>query len=113
MKIDPVEHGFSIMAYPTAVPFYVLTDKAEDLPVHDWCFGYDLAQERYTGLDKLEVHLHTVTFSTNINPGESLTIIASTEANPDLNGEIELKFRRAYEQKLIETRSAASVMYLK
>lgn len=106
MKIDPVEHGFSITGYPTAVPFYLLTDKAKALPAHDWYFRYDLAQERYRGLDDREDHLHAATFHVTFDPGESLTLIASIKANPDLNGEIELEFRRAYEQKIIEARSA-------
>lgn len=50
--------------------------------------------------------IFTRTFHATLNPGESLTLIASTEANPDLNGEIELESRRTYEQKLIEARSA-------
>lgn len=58
MKIDPVEHGLSITAYPTVVPFYLLTDKTKVFPAHDWYFGYDLAQERYRGLDEREDHLH-------------------------------------------------------
>lgn len=106
MQIDPVEHGLRVTAYPTAAPFYLLTDIARALPAHDWCFGYDLAQERYRGLDDREDHLHAATFHAALNPGESLTFVATAEANPDLKGMTELKLRRAYEQRLVESWNA-------
>jgi predicted glycogen debranching enzyme len=106
MQIDPVEHGLCVTAYPTAVPFYILADKAEAIPVYDWCFGYELVQERYRGLDDREDHLHAATFHAALNPGESLTFVATTEANPDLNGMTELELHRAYEQRLIESWNA-------
>lgn len=101
MKIDQVEHGISVTAYTGAQPFYLLTDKADALPAHDWYLGFDLAVERYRGLDNREDHLHAATFSVTLNPGESLTFVASTELNAGLNGEEALELRRSYEKKLV------------
>ncbi|MGH7799776.1 MAG: amylo-alpha-1,6-glucosidase [Thermodesulfobacteriota bacterium] len=101
MKIDQVEHGISVTAYTGAQSFFLLTDKADALPVHDWYLGFDLALERYRGLDNREDHLHAATFSVTLNPGESLTFVASTELNPSLNGEEALELRRSYEKKLV------------
>ncbi|HLE25920.1 MAG TPA: amylo-alpha-1,6-glucosidase [Thermodesulfobacteriota bacterium] len=101
MKIDKVEHGISVTAYTGAQPFFLFTDKADALPTHDWYLGFDLVLERYRGLDNREDHLHAATFSVTLNPGESLTFVASTELNPSLNGEEALELRRSYEKKLV------------
>jgi predicted glycogen debranching enzyme len=101
MKIDPVAHGVCVTAFPTAQPLYLLAEGTEVLPAHDWYFGFDLAVERYRGLDAREDHLHTATFRVTLQPGESLTFVASTEPNPVLAGKTTLEQRRAYEQQLI------------
>jgi len=107
MKIDPIKQGICVTAFPTAQPLYLLTDGAEASPAHDWYFGFDLAVERYRGLDPQEDHLHAATFQATLKPGGSLTFVASTEASPDLNGEAALEFRRAHERQLITRWKAA------
>lgn len=101
MAIDRVEQGVCVMASPTAVPLYLLSDRAEVLLVQDWYYGFDLAVERYRGLSDREDHLHAATFHLTLSPGESVTIVASTEADASLNGSTALKQRQAYEQKLL------------
>ncbi|MCI0454747.1 MAG: amylo-alpha-1,6-glucosidase [Candidatus Dadabacteria bacterium] len=102
MKIDQVEHGISVTAYTGAQPFYLLSDKAETKPTHDWCFGYNLALERYRGLDYHEDHLSAATFRITLNPGESHTFVASTETNPSLDGKAALESRHNHEKKIMK-----------
>ncbi|MEK0189642.1 amylo-alpha-1,6-glucosidase, partial [Microcoleus anatoxicus] len=64
--------------------------------------GFDLATERRRGLECCEDHLHAATFHFAIAPGQSLTLIASTEKNPLLNGDIALEIRRTYDQEVLE-----------
>ena len=99
MKIDSIEHGVCVTAFPEAVPFYLLTDSGDVSSTHDWYYGFDLEVERYRGMSDREDHLHAATFHANLQPGGSLTFFASTE-HPNLNGSAELELRRAYEQKL-------------
>ncbi|HCF28614.1 MAG TPA: glycogen debranching protein, partial [Cyanobacteria bacterium UBA11049] len=47
-------------------------------------------------------HLHAATFEGTLNPGESLTFVASTENQPNLDGAATLQLRHAQEQKLIQ-----------
>jgi predicted glycogen debranching enzyme len=101
MSIEPVPQGICVSAYPSAVPLYLLCDRANAIPAHNWYYGFDLAVERYRGLSDREDHLHAATFQVTLNPGESLTFVASTEKQPDFNGETALKLRHAQEQKLI------------
>ena len=102
MAIDPVEKGLRVSAFPEAVPLYLLASKGEATPLHNWYYGFDLAVERYRGRNDKEDHLHAATFEVTLQPGESFTFVASTEKDPDLNGEAALEIRRAYERKLIE-----------
>jgi predicted glycogen debranching enzyme len=101
MSLDTVEMGICVTAYPEAVPLYLLSDRGHVSPIHNWYYGFDLAVERYRGLNDFEDHLHAATFEATLNPGESLTFVASTEKQPDLNGQAALKHRHTQEHKLI------------
>ena len=103
MSVEQVEQGICVTAYPGAVPLYLLSDSplgASASIVHNWYYGFDLAVERYRGLKDKEDHLHAATFEVTLNPGEAIAFVASTEKQPNLNGEAALKLRRAQEQKL-------------
>lgn len=101
MAVERVEQGVQVTAVPEAVPLYLLSDRADVLTLHDWYYGFDLAAERYRGLSDREDHLHVATFHLTLHPGESLTIVASTDPIPDLSGSNALKQRQTYEQKLL------------
>ncbi|MEH2026946.1 amylo-alpha-1,6-glucosidase [Nostoc sp.] len=109
MSVEQVEQGICVTAYPGAVPLYLLNDspkgdscasRASASVAHNWYYGFDLAVERYRGLNDKEDHLHAATFEVTLNPGEALAFVASTEKQPNLNGEAALKLRRAQDQKL-------------
>ena len=114
MSIDPIEKGVCVTAFPQAVPLYLLADASPDakfhlsLPAYDWHYGFDLALEKYRGLDHCEDHLHAATFHVTIEPEAVLTFVASTEKNPDLNSEATLELRRTYEQQLLQQWSKVS-----
>jgi predicted glycogen debranching enzyme len=101
MEITTTNQGICVNAFPAATPLYLLSDRATATVVHDWYYGFDLAVERYRGLSDREDHLHAATFQVTLVEGESVTIVASTEVNPKLNGEDAYRIRSAYEQKLI------------
>jgi predicted glycogen debranching enzyme len=101
MDIAIVEQGIRVIAYPGAIPLYLYSDRAYPSSTGDWYYGFDLAVERYRGLSDREDHLHAATFEATLNAGESLTFVASTEIDPDLNGEKAYKLRHTQEQKLI------------
>ncbi len=109
MKIEPfdrvvslVEHrGICITANINAKPLYLLSDSASVTPAHNWHNGFDLAIERERGLQDREDHLHAATFEVTLNPGESLTFVASTELQSNLDGAAALKSCREREQKLL------------
>jgi predicted glycogen debranching enzyme len=107
MRSQPIDHGIQVTAFPDAVPLYIYGVGSETkqlvlTPVHDWNFGFDLPLERERGLSDREDHLHIATWETVLQPNETLTIIASTEPNPELNGTIALQSCRYHQQQLIQ-----------
>ena len=102
MGVSPVSQGVEITAYPGATPLYLLSCEALVAPAHEWYYGFDLAAERSRGLSDREDHLHAATFTAILNPGESITVVASTEQQPDLQSEKAFELIKDHEQKLIQ-----------
>ncbi|UZQ55569.1 amylo-alpha-1,6-glucosidase [Trichothermofontia sichuanensis B231] len=101
MQVTAVPQGIKVQAYSDALPFYLLSQEAESTTAHDWYYGFDLARERDRGLDDRDDHLHAATMMMTLTPGQSLTLVASTQSNPNLVGDVALQQRQAYERKLI------------
>lgn len=108
MSLETLEKGVCATAFPKAAPLYLLTDAEPEAkfrvstPLYNWHYGFDLPAEKQRGLECCEAHLHAATFHFAIAPGNSLTLIASTEKNPQLNGDIALELRRTYDQEVLE-----------
>ena len=62
-----------------ATPFYILSDSAAVNARQEWYRNFDLAAERARGLPDRTDHFFAGEFRATIAPGESLTIVASTE----------------------------------
>jgi predicted glycogen debranching enzyme len=113
MRVEPVPSGLRVTAFcgerrfaygrtiEGAVPFYLLSDRAEATPQHRWYRDYFLSQESYRGLDVLDDNLYAAHFYATLHPGESLTIVASTDAAPKLDGSSAYAQRQAYEAQLL------------
>lgn len=101
MTIEPVEHGLRVIAFDGATPFYILSDRAEARPQHEWYRDFFLSVEDYRGLDALDDNLYAGDFQAILRRGESLTLVASTQALPNLNGATAYAERQDYEQRLL------------
>jgi len=106
--VQRFKHGLGITAFEGAVPFYLLSATADAEPAHDWFRDFELAEERRRGYDDREDHLHTGTFRARLKPGDSVTLVASTEPAPNLDGDAALEARREYERDLLECWSQQS-----
>ncbi len=102
MQVDAVDKGVRVTAFDGANPFYLFLDQGNIHPCHDWYMGYDLAVERYRGLSESEDHLHAANLEANLQVGESVTVVASTESNHQVDGQIAYKARQYYEQQLLQ-----------
>ncbi len=107
MNVERVEHGLRVDAFDGATPFYLLSTTAAAEPAHEWYRNFDLAEERYRGLDDREDHLHAATFRATLQPGESLTVVCSTDSQAGVDGRVAWAARLAEEESLL-ARWAAS-----
>jgi predicted glycogen debranching enzyme len=102
MKIVPVENGVMVLPFEGATPFYLKSAQASCEPHHEWYRDCFLPRERERGLDDREDHLFAALFHAKLNPGESLTIVASTEATAALDGAASLSERARQGAALLE-----------
>ena len=103
MKIGQVENGISINAFDGAVPFFVLSSTATVEPLHQWYRAFELSAETLRGMNHQEDHLHAGTFVVELMPGESVLMVASTDAQPDLDWRSALERQDEREQALLGT----------
>jgi predicted glycogen debranching enzyme len=101
MDLRPVTHGLQIIAFPGATPFYVLASGAQMTTQPAWYRNYVLSMEADRGLDPLDDNLCAGDFSATLEPGDALTLVASTEPEPHLDGAAAYAERQAHEQQLI------------
>jgi predicted glycogen debranching enzyme len=101
MLITPVPHGLRVIAYDGATPYYILSDRAHVTQSHDWYKNFSLSVEQYRGFDGLEDHLCLGEFRATLQPGETLTLIASTEAQPSLDSTAAYAEHQHHEQLLL------------
>jgi predicted glycogen debranching enzyme len=101
MEVQPVGHGLRILPFAGATPFYLLSESAGVELAHEWYRNFELAVERYRGLDHVEDHLHVGTFRATLRPEESLTLVCSVDANPELQGLPAYQNRVAHEKSLL------------
>ncbi len=101
MAIEHVEHGLRVRAFDGAAPFYLLSSSAAAEPAHQWYRDFDLAAERARGLSDHEDHLHAGTFQATIKEGESLTLVLSTQEQPELDAPTAYAAHLVHEHELL------------
>ena len=105
-KIDTLDNGLSFQVHDEATPFYLRSDKMQMMPQFDWYEDFYLSLEEYRGQnDVQEDHIYAALLRAVLHPGESLTLVASTEPTPNLDGAAAYAERRAYEAALLERAS--------
>ena len=104
MEIERQERGIKVQAFPDAASLYLFSSSETnpDWQVDPaWYQNFALAMEQYRGLNHIEDHLHAATCTATLKPGESLTIIASTEPNPNLDSKSAWQQRQNHERQLL------------
>ena len=100
MEPSPCQ-GIKVTAFAGATPFYVVSDRALCTPRHTWIEGYDLAVERDRGIDPHDDHLHGGTFTITLQPGEFVTLAATTAPPETIQFTGAIKRQRGHEQRLL------------
>ena len=101
-EIVPIERGLRLRIFDEAAPFYLFTDRAEITPQFDWYEGFLLDQEEYRGQNDVEEdHIYAAQLRVILQPGESMTVVATTDPHANLDGNAAYIQRQAYEETLL------------
>ena len=103
MKIDRIENGVMVLPHEGAAAIYLRCPNASCEPRHDWHRDCFLSTERERGLDDREDHLLAAQFRATLNIGETLTVVASTEANASLDAGSAAAVRADREAALLDS----------
>lgn len=95
-SIDEFKQGIQIKAFPNATPLYLftLTETLNNFTWeinNRWYRNFALAVEKYRGLDDTEAHLWAATGKVTLQPGDTITVIATTDTNKNLEAIRETK----------------------
>ena len=107
-QIDPVPGGLRFQAFEGGIPFYLLSQQADITPKDEWFRDFALSAEQYRGFKGIEDHLNAGEFRATLLPGESVTIIATTNPDTGLDGSKAYTERRQHEGDLIASFERAS-----
>lgn len=101
-EITPVNNGLRVQMFDGAAPLHLFSETAVFTPQSDWYEDFLLAVEEYRGQNDVEEdHFCAARMRVTLRPGEEVTIVASTEAAPNLDGGIAFLERQAYEAALL------------
>ncbi len=105
-EIIPQNQGIKITAFAEASNLYLSGLKNQEVIPwqinHEWYQNFALAVEQYRGLNSIEDHLYAGNCRVNLNPGESLIIAASTEADGEKPRQGNWEAVRNREEELIK-----------
>ena len=106
MQVARAPEGVGVVAFRGAQPLLVQASGVSGLSIetaHVWYDHFALPREHDRGLDWMDDHLHAATFTATLAPGQMLTLVASTEIDPSLSGDVAWKRRRAWEDGRLAT----------
>jgi predicted glycogen debranching enzyme len=108
MQIDADNEGVTVKPTLDAPELYLKSISSKPNTVVDWQIdpiwykNYALAVERYRGLSRSEDHLQVATCQTVLQPGQSVTIVATTEPNLNLDPKSAWQKKLNYDRQLLD-----------
>ena len=102
LDIEPVPGGFEVQAFAAAQSYRVVTDRGEFQLAPEWYWNFKHRIESYRGLDDTEDLLATGQFRVTLQPGETLTLVCSTEPVEPHSGDEALLEERERQISLLQ-----------
>lgn len=101
MNVGTVPNGVQVLAFEGAVLFRLLSNDGNWEAQHEWHRDCFLLQEKYRGLDDHEDHLHAASFTAQLSPTHSITLVFTTESKARLDGATALARHKEREAQLL------------
>jgi predicted glycogen debranching enzyme len=112
-RVEEAAGGLEVVPFEGATSLWLSARGAESRAAHDWYRGFALALESERGLEAVEDHLCAAEFAARIEPGDALTLVASTRPEAGQSGRGALSLagahsrRRAHDRALLASWSKA------
>jgi predicted glycogen debranching enzyme len=100
MDVRRIENGLRVEAVEQTIPFYLFSPNTKIEIKNEWYRGFSLATEQYRGFAGIDDHLNAGDFCQVLYSGDTLTIIISTDSDPNLDGKSALAERQTYETSI-------------
>jgi predicted glycogen debranching enzyme len=108
-EIRQIANGLRVQVHEGAQPLYLLSSRGQAWPDFTWYEDFFLSLEEQRGQnDVVEDHMRVGVLGGTLQPGESLTLVASVEPAPRLDGQTAYARRRQYERDLIVRAASVS-----
>lgn len=99
--VRPVPDGIEIRAVHGPTLLYLFNHDARIVPHSEWYQDFFLPAEAGRGQNALDNHFFVALLTITLEPGQTTTVVASTQPDPNLNGDNAHQRRCAYEQAVI------------
>ena len=103
MRVEPVEQGLRVLAFEGATPFFLHSSSVDWTSHQEWYRDYFLPEESRRGLGDHEDRLYAAQFHCQLQLGESVTLVFSTEENATLDGEQARTFQSDHDWQLFQS----------
>lgn len=107
LQVNRIDQGVVVTTFPDAVPLYLRSAEAAVIPARTWYRQYGLAVEAKRGIPAVDDHCHTATVQGDLWIGETLTVVASTEAQAHLAGDVAIQAVQQRSRQLVNRWHAA------
>lgn len=101
--IQSISRVLKLQMFENATPYYLMSDRALLIPQFDWYEDFYLKVEEFRGQpDVEEDHVYAALIRATLRPGESITLVATTDADANMDGDSAYAERQAYEKALLD-----------
>lgn len=107
-EIDVIAHGALVQAFAGATPFRLLSHIAAFRPGGDWYWNFRHRQESARGLRDHGDLYAAGAFAAHLDPSDMMTLVLTTEDQPDLDGRRSLALAQERQQTLLRHANAES-----
>jgi len=87
LGVEPQSHGAVVHAFDGAVPYYLLAEGAAFAPGGEWYWNFHYRAETARGLNDHGDLYAAGVFTRSLAPGDAVTLVFTTDAEADLDGE--------------------------
>jgi predicted glycogen debranching enzyme len=108
LTVERVEHGCRVAAFAGAAPYRLLTDRGEFELSTDWYWNFHHRIESERGLDAREDLFRPGWFRARLQPGETLSFIATAEAATPEASDAALEHERRRRHARVDAAPAAA-----